>query len=432
MLDERAAASKRKLSHDGIPIEEPLQVRPKKTKVEHTSAEDVSQPAIAEKRRAQRLAKKEKAAAARTKKERRKQTKPKSEDVSPEEAMDDLDMDSSSTIRSPIFSNSAPSASSSISSAVDAAPSSSVPLLAADSPILDGPSPTTANGSTPAGSATVDMVLPNKTTPTKEQHQARTEPDKEQAKRRLQARIDELRNARKAPGSEGSQAQSRQELLDTRRRKEEARKAHKKELRRKAKEEEARQKSENLAAGSPLMSPGSPRTPVSEHANDFQFGRVEFGDGSRTTADLGEIRTSKLKPKGPSDPATALIAVQKQQARLSGLDEGKKAEIAEKDVWLNARKRAQGERIRDNASLLKKTLQRKQKQKKKSEKDWNNRIEGVKKTADARQKKRETNLAKRKEEKGVKGKKKPGKAKARPGFEGSFRAKSKPDGPRRR
>ncbi len=52
----------------------------------------------------------------------------------------------------------------------------------------------------------------------------------------------------------------------------------------------------------------------------------------------------------------------------------------------------------------------------------------MKKGQDFKQKKREANLQKRKDEKGGKGKKskvpKKGKPKARPGFEGSFRAKA--------
>ncbi len=120
----------------------------------------------------------------------------------------------------------------------------------------------------------------------------------------------------------------------------------------------------------------------------------------------------------------------KKRARVSGLDERKRADIEEKDLWLNAKKRAHGEKVRDDMSLLKKTLKRKEKAKLKSESEWNERITGVQKGQEMRQKKREENLRKRKEEKGGKGKgkakgKKPGKKSKRPGFEGSFRSKAK-------
>ena len=66
------------------------------------------------------------------------------------------------------------------------------------------------------------------------------------------------------------------------------------------------------------------------------------------------------------------------------------------------------------------SVQLKEKQKAKSTKEWTERLEGIKKAQSIKQKKREENLAKRKEEKGKKG----GKKKARPGFEGTFRART--------
>ena len=262
----------------------------------------------------------------------------------------------------------------------------------------------------------------------------------EELKTRLAARIEALRTARKASDPSHGPT-NRQELIESRRRKEEERKAHKKELRRKAKEEEAAKRSETLARGSPLLSntnspllsPGSPAA-SSEH-NNFSFGRINFPSGQRANASLDAILTPGSKPKGPSDPQTALQAAEKRRSRLAALDPEKQADIAEKDVWLNAKKRAHGERIRDDTSLLKKTLKRKEKQKKKSEKEWNERIEGIKKGQAMKQKRREMNIQKRRDEKGVKGgkssgggggkpKDKAGKRKARPGFEGSFKAKA--------
>jgi hypothetical protein len=121
-------------------------------------------------------------------------------------------------------------------------------------------------------------------------------------------------------------------------------------------------------------------------------------------------------------------AAENKRARLNCLDEEKRREIEEKDQWLNARKRAHGEKIKDDVVLLKKTLKRKEKVKKKSEKEWKERIEGVEKGKAMRQKKREENLRKRREGKGSKGKKKVGKSRKkvqrRPGFEGSFAAKT--------
>ncbi len=259
-------------------------------------------------------------------------------------------------------------------------------------------------------------------------------PNSEELKARLTQRIEALRRSRHADGLDGAPARTRQELIESRRQKEEARRAHKKTLRQKAKEAERLAQAETIARGSPLLSnsplfsPSSPLTPSSsDPTTSFSFNRIAFpSSNAHATPSLSTILTPKTKPKGPSDPHTALLAAQKKQSRLSSLDETKRADIDEKDAWLNARKRAHGERIRDDTSLLKKTLKRKEKAKKKSEKEWGERIDGVKKGQEIRQKKRETNLAKRREEKGGKkgGKGKKAGKKARPGFEGSFRAKA--------
>ncbi|KAH0367323.1 SURF6-domain-containing protein, partial [Aureobasidium melanogenum] len=242
----------------------------------------------------------------------------------------------------------------------------------------------------------------------------------EELQARLKARIEALRAQRKADGPSGG-PRNRQELLESRRKKEEARKQHKKELRMKAKEEEERLNNERLrGSGSPLATPDifSPR-PVDE--NNFSFGRVAFDD-EEADPTLGSISAHKKK-KGPSDIKTALAAAERKAQRLAGMDEDKRKEIEEKDMWLNAKKRAHGERVKDDQSLLKKTLKRKTDQKTKSASQWNERIDNVRKGKEMKDKKRTENLAKRAAEKGAKkGGKKGGsggaKKKARPGFEG--------------
>jgi len=163
--------------------------------------------------------------------------------------------------------------------------------------------------------------------------------------------------------------------------------------------------------------------------NNFSFSRVAFDDGTAADASLSSLSDPK-KRKGPQDIRTALQAAEKKQSRLAGLDAEKRADIAEKDMWLNAKKHAHGERVRDDTSLLKKALKRKEKQKSKSSEQWHDRAEAVVKGKEMKQKRRESNLQKRRDDKGggSKGKKKPsssagkGKKKARPGFEGRFKA----------
>ncbi|KAL4972798.1 surfeit locus protein 6-domain-containing protein [Aspergillus desertorum] len=258
-------------------------------------------------------------------------------------------------------------------------------------------------------------------------------PTPEELRQRLQKRLDELRAARQADGLNGKPARNRQELIEARRQKAEQRKAHKKLLRQKAKEEEQKAKDEAMnrrfspgGSGSLLASPRSPADSVG--SGNYAFGRVVFSDGQIADPSLSELR-EKPKAHGPRDPASALKAAEAKKARLAALDEEKRADIEEKDMWLNAKKRAHGERVRDDTSLLKKALKRKESAKKRSEREWKDRLETVKRSKDMKQQKREENLRKRREEKGKSGGGKKGAGgnkggnKPRPGFEGSFKAK---------
>ncbi|KAJ8111374.1 hypothetical protein ONZ43_g5637 [Nemania bipapillata] len=243
---------------------------------------------------------------------------------------------------------------------------------------------------------------------------------------RLAARIQALRDARKAD-RDGKPIRTREELLESRRQKQAERKAHKKELRRQAKLEEERKREEALASA--RDSPGgilSPNVDLEEQHN-FAFGRVGFGDGSQLSHDLTHV-LNRTPKKGPSDPKTALLKFENQKKRLEGMDEEKRKDVEEKEAWLTARRRAEGEKIKDDEKMLKKAVKRKESIKKKSAKEWTARKEGVAKGIKDRQKKREENIRKRRDEKllGKAGKKKGAKKpKGRAGFEGSFIGKKK-------
>jgi hypothetical protein len=245
-------------------------------------------------------------------------------------------------------------------------------------------------------------------------------------RQRLQEALSQFRAGRKADATDGRAPKNRQELLDQRRRKEEARKAAKKEQRNREKEEEARRQDEEIArrfspggSGSLLASPRSPIIGDNNSSNNFTFGRIAFSDGTNFDPITSDVVDSH-KRKGPRDTASQLQIAQAKKERLAALDEEKRAQIEQKDMWLNAKRRAHGEHVRDDSSLLKKALKRQQGQKKKSEKEWTERIEGVKKAQETKQKKRTENLTKRKEEKRA-GK---GKKVKRPGFEGSFKGRT--------
>jgi hypothetical protein len=295
---------------------------------------------------------------------------------------------------------------------------------------------TTANSNSStasvASAASSSSSVPPSTDVPEEKKQKKPLPIDDESKAifqaRLTAKLEAMRASRKADGPDGRPARNRAELIEARRKKEAERKAAKKVSRQEEKEDEARQKAEEQLArirggsGSPSIFPA--RSPEAERS--FNFGRVAWQDGQQLESSLSRFQESKKK-KGKSDAKTALDAAQKKQARLNGLDDEKKKDIQEKDLWLAAKKRAQGEKVFDDVNLLKKTLKRQDKQKEKSKQEWKERLTSVTEGKERKQKKREENLKKRRDEKGQKGKKKvkkPGKKSVkRPGFEGTFKAR---------
>lgn len=296
--------------------------------------------------------------------------------------------------------------------------SASTPVSAPESPIFDAHgTPADSTGQAPSTTTSVESTAPLSEKP----KQIKVPTDTTALRARLAARIQALRDARKADGPDGKPIRTRQELIEARRVKQAERKAHKKELRQKTKLEEDRKREEALA--SVRNSPGGVMSSPIDLENNFAFGRVAFEDGAHLSHDLSHVLNS-AKKKGPSDPKTALLKLQNEKKRLQNLDSEKRNDVEEKETWLVARKRAEGEKIRDDERLLKKAVKRKETSKKKSEKAWAERAEGVQKSMKQRQQKRDENIRKRGEEKmmGKLGKKKGGakKKKGRAGFEGSF------------
>ncbi|KAI2466167.1 SURF6-domain-containing protein [Annulohypoxylon bovei var. microspora] len=284
------------------------------------------------------------------------------------------------------------------------------------SPIFDtNGTPADSTGQAPSTTTSISSTAPAE----KPKH-IKLPSDDSALRARLAAKIQALRDARKAD-VDGKPVRTRQELIEARRQKQVERKAHKKELRRQAKVEADQKREEALASA--RNSPGSILSPaVDLDNNNFSFGRVGFGDGTQLSHDLSHVLNS-AKKKGPADPKTTLQKLENQKKRLQDMDEEKRKDVEDKELWLTARRRAEGEKIKDDEKLLKKAVKRKETAKKKSDKDWSARKEGVAKSMKDRQKKREENIRKRRDEKllGKAGKKKGvKKSKGRAGFEGSF------------
>ncbi|KAK6497721.1 hypothetical protein TWF481_012124 [Arthrobotrys musiformis] len=285
-----------------------------------------------------------------------------------------------------------------------------IPGLSTDIPTTSTPSPAPSNTTdTSTTQRTLAEKLKSSNDPLVQQ----------QLKERLAKRIEELRHARKADG--GEIPRTRTELMEQRRKRDEQRKERKKQIRLQAKvlAEKAAESSTPNGNKSDKKKNGVSTLPA-----NYTFGNVNFEDGDKLTANLEGIKAAGKK-RGPSDVLGALKHAEAKKARLAGMNEDKRADIQEKDRWSKALKMASGEKLQDDEGLLKKSLKRQDKAKKKSEREWKERNDNVEKGKIMRQKKREANLAARRDQKksgkgGKKARKVPSKkSKGRAGFEGT-------------
>lgn len=130
------------------------------------------------------------------------------------------------------------------------------------------------------------------------------------------------------------------------------------------------------------------------------FNRINF---------LGE-ETSSVPPPTSTNAKLALDEIKTKQQMYDELEksgEGDKAKkLKQQDAWNNVLAKAEGVKVKDNIGLLKKTIARKDRQKKVSATKWEERKTTLEKTKKEKQDKRTNNLLKRKQEKKEKIKKK--------------------------
>ncbi|BFZ56915.1 hypothetical protein PYCC9005_003965 [Savitreella phatthalungensis] len=266
---------------------------------------------------------------------------------------------------------------------------------------------------------------------------------------RLAAKIESLRAKRKALGSgaEGAPS-SRQAILESRRKKDQLRQERKRVEREDAKRTEVLKLSEtNPEVVDEVRDVKSDSDPergeedeaLAKPADGLSFGRI-------ATLDRRESREAKQR-----DPKTALAHALAKRARISGMPTEQRDKIGESDAWHKALLLAEGDKrgaksvVRtqrtrrgssfsksaneDDVAGLRKAVKRQEAQKKKSEKEWRERLANIAKAKAAKQRNREQNLKDRRDSKGKKGGHKRGPqvghhnsgkkgGKKRPGFEG--------------
>ncbi|KAG5892310.1 hypothetical protein JTB14_023490 [Gonioctena quinquepunctata] len=132
---------------------------------------------------------------------------------------------------------------------------------------------------------------------------------------------------------------------------------------------------------------------------------------------LGQHKNTKRE----KDPKKLLKKLKENDEKLQKLKESgeveKAVEIKEKTSWMNALAKAEGQKVKDDPALLMKSVKKQEQKQRSSKKKWEQRISGVEKTKEERQKKRSENIQKRKKEKKTKQKKNASKrGKIIPGF----------------
>eukprot|EP01116_Phalansterium_solitarium_P025403 TRINITY_DN9706_c0_g1_i1.p1 TRINITY_DN9706_c0_g1~~TRINITY_DN9706_c0_g1_i1.p1 ORF type:complete len:442 (-),score=143.35 TRINITY_DN9706_c0_g1_i1:171-1496(-) len=238
----------------------------------------------------------------------------------------------------------------------------------------------------------------------------------EQLRSRLQQRIEELRAKRKAPekSENGQQQPRKKQKKQAEEEKEKARKERQKQNK-KGKQSAKKEK----ADGAPPVPEEAEAAAATVEEGDFSFSKFDFSTGQAVPSYL--VDHAKKKKKA----STEELLKRAQQHKLlidqiKGTEEGE--QLMKRDAFKSMFAKAQGEKVKDNPALLKKTLKREQKQKKKSSAAWAERKSLEKKSQKERQEKRQKNIdEKRQKNKDRRmGKKSPAKPKGprRPGFEG--------------
>nr|CAD7457960.1 unnamed protein product [Timema tahoe] len=137
--------------------------------------------------------------------------------------------------------------------------------------------------------------------------------------------------------------------------------------------------------------------PVFNSQGKMVFSKFDFSEmGAQGTGG------SALKSKGPKSPGKILQKIQRHKEKLQQLEsEGKMEaaqELKQKEAWRSALRKAQGEKVKDDPLLLKKSVRKIKDRKKQSTDKWAARNEHVNRTLEERQHKRNANIQKRKKE----------------------------------
>merc|ERR1712098_884864 len=209
--------------------------------------------------------------------------------------------------------------------------------------------------------------------------------NREELQQRLQAKLEELRGQK----SDGQNSKKAEKKLKKKLAKIEKKKKESEELKQKLMTvgRNAGKKGNLMKAAESLGA--VPKKPGVKTSKGVVFSKFDFKD---------EIKSSK-DPKKNLDPQAASNKLKKIKMWEDKGRSDKASKIENNIAWDNALKKAQGEKVKDDVTLLKKSIKKQKQIKSSSKKKWEKRADEVKSKESAFVEKRETNLNKRIKEK---------------------------------
>ncbi|CAR30735.1 hypothetical protein ZYGR_0P00370 [Zygosaccharomyces rouxii] len=237
----------------------------------------------------------------------------------------------------------------------------------------------------------------------KESQKSQNKPNLEALRSKLQAKIQDMKERRRAPGTRVRGApSSREAIIEERKQRLDLRK-----------QKNDSQKQQNNKSGDESESdeddsdietqPPTKKAKIEVDANDIMYQNIEFDDGNKITSNLQHLKRGPKK-KGPAknDIRAHLKLLEAKKAKLESKEEMDQINAKEKEKWQRAMLQAEGIKLKDDEKLLRKALKRKEAKKRRSEQEWRDRKLAVTTSKADKQKRREENLKIRKQNKGVK------------------------------
>lgn len=184
-----------------------------------------------------------------------------------------------------------------------------------------------------------------------------------------------------------------------------------------------KEKKAPIASDGKKSDESKPAASSKQNGEKMVFSKFEFttnGSGGGSAGGITDSPATRRRDSRKRKTEQLLRIAEKKKAKMAELkesDPGKHEKVAEQEDWKKAMIKATGVKVKDDVKLLKKTIKRRENQKKQSRDKWAERGKKVEERQKAKQDRRQRNIQKKKDNKsgGGGGAKKGGKKKT-PGF----------------